>query len=191
MFCVWLLFLFAFLHVCSILVMVAFASSFYPGILLPLPETLVVIVAEIMKSFTIDCTVITGSACWNTSRMRHIWANEAKYSHHSHHASTLASVGLDWIFEMLWNLSSLKCENPATCVAIKEEVKPEGPDWFCFQAILFCLQEPGFKNCWDLLQSTAASPHRERYQEEYRMWLMGDSLVGIEPPCKFFNIIIC
>lgn len=42
---------------------VAFASRFYTGILLPLPETLVVLVTEILESFTIDCSVISGSAC--------------------------------------------------------------------------------------------------------------------------------
>lgn len=37
--------------------MVAFASSFYTGILLPLPETLVVIDTEVVESFTIDYRV--------------------------------------------------------------------------------------------------------------------------------------
>lgn len=45
------------------LAMLVFASSFYTRIVLPLSETLVVIVIEIIENFTIDCGVIIGSAC--------------------------------------------------------------------------------------------------------------------------------
>lgn len=101
------------------LAMLVFASSFYTRIVLPLSETLVVIVIEIIENFTIDCGAIIGSACWNTSWVRHSWDNEAEYSHHLYHARSLASVGLDRCnCEMLLNLSFIKCENPASYVAI-------------------------------------------------------------------------
>jgi len=42
------------------LVILVFASSFYTRVVLPLSETVVVFVIE---GFTIDCSVIMGSAC--------------------------------------------------------------------------------------------------------------------------------
>lgn len=43
--------------------MSVFASSFYTRIVLPLSETLVVVVIETSESFAIDCSEIIGSAC--------------------------------------------------------------------------------------------------------------------------------
>lgn len=64
------------------LVMLVFASIFYLRTASPLSVTLVVIVIEIIESFTIDCSVIVGSACWNAPWMRHTWDNEAKSGLH-------------------------------------------------------------------------------------------------------------
>lgn len=116
---------------------VVFSSSLYTRTVSHLPETLVVIVIEINESFTVFCSAVIWSVFWNTSYMKH---SLGKDSHHPTSSSSVTSAGLGWyncgkessllghvttmeisfffFFSPLWNLSFIKCENPASYAVI-------------------------------------------------------------------------